>query len=179
MKLTFALFNYFPYGGLQRDFFRIAQECEARDHDITVYTQSWRGDKPKAWNIIELPTTRSSNHQASWEFVQQLQPLLHDNKGDRLVGFNKMPGLDIYYAGDVCLKESALKKYGLLAHLLPRHRALIALERAVFQIQSKTKILCTFGAFLLFFEASLRVNSRNERRDAKHSQRRSTVTPLR
>ena len=27
MNLAFALFRYFPYGGLQRDMLRIAREC--------------------------------------------------------------------------------------------------------------------------------------------------------
>ncbi|WP_288478958.1 hypothetical protein, partial [uncultured Pseudomonas sp.] len=27
MTLAFVLYKYFPFGGLQRDFLRIAQEC--------------------------------------------------------------------------------------------------------------------------------------------------------
>ncbi len=38
MKLAFALFKYFPYGGLQRDFIRIAGLCRDRGHEIHVYT---------------------------------------------------------------------------------------------------------------------------------------------
>ena len=38
MKLAFALFKYFPYGGLERDFLRIAKECQSRGHEIFVYS---------------------------------------------------------------------------------------------------------------------------------------------
>ena len=44
MRLAFCLFRYFPYGGLQRDFVRIAQACRARGHSIDVYTLRWEGE---------------------------------------------------------------------------------------------------------------------------------------
>ncbi len=30
-----VLYKYFPFGGLQRDFMRIALECQKRGHQIT------------------------------------------------------------------------------------------------------------------------------------------------
>jgi UDP-glucose:(heptosyl)LPS alpha-1,3-glucosyltransferase len=44
MKLAFCLFKYFPYGGLQRDFLRIARVCRERGHEVHVYTMQWEGD---------------------------------------------------------------------------------------------------------------------------------------
>ena len=38
MQLAFVLYKYFPFGGLQRDFMRIALECQKRGHQIRVYT---------------------------------------------------------------------------------------------------------------------------------------------
>ncbi len=43
MTLAFILYKYFPFGGLQRDFMRIALECQRRGHDIRVYTLIWEG----------------------------------------------------------------------------------------------------------------------------------------
>ena len=34
MQLAFVLYKYFPYGGLQRDFLRIARICQARGHSV-------------------------------------------------------------------------------------------------------------------------------------------------
>ena len=36
MQLAFILYKYFPFGGLQRDFMRIALECQRRGHAIRV-----------------------------------------------------------------------------------------------------------------------------------------------
>ncbi|MFB0970171.1 MAG: glycosyltransferase family 1 protein, partial [Pseudomonadales bacterium] len=38
MQLAFCLYKYFPYGGLQRDFMRIALDCQDKGHKIRVYT---------------------------------------------------------------------------------------------------------------------------------------------
>ena len=43
MQLAFVLYKYFPFGGLQRDFMRIALECQKRGHQIRVYTLIWEG----------------------------------------------------------------------------------------------------------------------------------------
>ena len=47
MKLAFCLFNYFPFGGLQRDFFHIAEVCRNRGHEIHVFTMKWEGEMPR------------------------------------------------------------------------------------------------------------------------------------
>lgn len=57
MNLAFCLYKYFPFGGLQRDFLRIATECQSRGHHVRVYTQSWDGDKPSGFEIIIVPVT--------------------------------------------------------------------------------------------------------------------------
>ena len=36
MIVAFCLYKYFPFGGLQRDFMRIAQTVAARGHHVRV-----------------------------------------------------------------------------------------------------------------------------------------------
>ena len=49
MQLAFILYKYFPFGGLQRDFMRIALECQRRGHAIRVYAMIWEGDVPEGF----------------------------------------------------------------------------------------------------------------------------------
>ena len=55
---------------------------------------------------------------------------------DVVVGFNKMPGLDVYYAADVCYKEKVMQqKHGLLGMLYrqtPRYKHFYQFENATF-----------------------------------------------
>lgn len=141
MKLAFTLFHYFPYGGLERDMLAIAKTCEARGHRVTIYTQSWEGDKPASIPVVILPTRGLTNHGRAQSFVKQFQTLRQQEHMDLVVGFNKMPGLDIYYAADVCFAQKAYEERGWLYRLSGRSRHYLALEKAVFASTGTTHIL--------------------------------------
>ena len=141
MILAFALYKYFPYGGLQRDFLRIAQNCQEQGHRIRVYTTSWQCEMPKGFEIKELKVKGSSNHQRMASFQQQVQSALGHDPADLLVGFNKMAGLDVYYAADTCYRDKALNGRGWWYRLTPRYRYYSAFEESVFSSQSKTLVL--------------------------------------
>lgn len=136
MLTAFCLFKYFPYGGLQRDFMRIAKEIFRRGHDVRVYVQSWQGPKPEEFEIIEVKTLSSTNHGRIKEFTNFVRKHLADHPADVVVGFNKMPGLDVYYAADVCYEEKVQQeKHGLSAllyRLTPRYKHFSKYENATF-----------------------------------------------
>lgn len=141
MRLAFCLFKYFPFGGLQRDFLRVATICRERGHDITVFTQTWQGDIPPGWQINVVPLRSISSHGKCWEFAHVTAVRLDEGDFDVVVGFNKMPGLDIYFAADPCYQHRMREKYGIGYALHPRYRTFVALEEAVFSTQVKTEIL--------------------------------------
>lgn len=141
MRLAFCLFKYFPFGGMQRDFLRIARECRDRGHTIHVYTMSWEGDAEPGFQVHLINASGRQNHSRIVSYIQQLQQALQQEQYDCVVGFNKMPGLDWYYAADVCYQKRAHEKHGLLYRLLPRYRQLVALERQVFSAGQHTQIL--------------------------------------
>src|SRR5690606_33615578 len=57
-----------------------------------------------------------------------------------VVGFNRMPGLDWYFAADSCFAEKAAGR-SWLYRLAPRTRQYLAFERAVFAPPSPTRAL--------------------------------------
>jgi UDP-glucose:(heptosyl)LPS alpha-1,3-glucosyltransferase len=65
MQLAFVLYKYFPFGGLQRDFMRIALECQQRGHQIRVYTMIWEGDIPPGFEVLVAPVKAFFNHGAT------------------------------------------------------------------------------------------------------------------
>ncbi|ARN73895.1 glycosyltransferase family 4 protein [Oceanicoccus sagamiensis] len=141
MKIALCLFKYFPYGGLQRNFLAIAEELLKRDHDITVYTGEWEGDCPSDLQLTLLPVKASTNHGRNKQFYQLLSSCLQQNPVDVVVGFNKMPGLDIYYCADTCFAAKAYEEKNWLYRLSPRSCWSIRYERAVFSKTSHTEIL--------------------------------------
>ena len=135
MNLAFLLFEYFPYGGLQRDMLAIAEAAVARGHRVTVFTRAWHGEAPQGPALETVPVGGASNHARDAAFAAAMGERLAGF--DRVVGFNKMPGLDWYYAADGCLAE----RYRGLKRWLPRYRSKLAMEAAVFGAGADTGIL--------------------------------------
>lgn len=69
MIVAFCLYKYFPFGGLQRDFMRIAQTVAARGHHVRVYTQSWEGECPDVFELIKVPVKSHTNHGRNAEYL--------------------------------------------------------------------------------------------------------------
>ncbi len=141
MKLAFCLFKYFPYGGLQRDLLRITESCLHRGHSIDVFTTRWEGEVPTGINVYLLPVRSLSNHGRSLAFSKVLGERLDGAAYDAVIGFNKMPGLDLYFAADPCFAAKVRHKHGFLYRLGNRYRIYAALEKAVFGPDSTTEIL--------------------------------------
>lgn len=141
MQLAFCLYKYFPYGGLQRDFLRIALTCQQRGHAIRVYALEWQGEVPPGFELVKVPVSAFANHRRYARFTRWVEADIARRPVDRLVGFNKMPGLDVYYAADPCFEHKARTLRKPLYRYGPRYRHFAAYERAVFAPEGKTEIL--------------------------------------
>ncbi len=139
--IIFCLFKYFPYGGLQRDCLCVAKECQRRGHPIRIYTLSWDGPIPSGFDVRIVPVRAWSNHCRIKKYFRWMEKELKKIPNLRVVGFNKMPRLDIYYAADACYKEKALTQRGPTYRLGRRYRLYSKLEKTVFGRNSKTEIL--------------------------------------
>ncbi|MGD9331611.1 MAG: glycosyltransferase family 4 protein [Desulfobacterales bacterium] len=140
MKFAFTLIKYFPFGGLQRDFIRIAETCLARGHRVDVFTPYWQGEVPAGLNVTVLKLKAISNHQRRLALAREVRRETRHNHYDAVVGFSKMPGLDYYYAADSCFVDRLPSKPFWYPYT-GRCRSYRALEEAVFAPQSSTQIL--------------------------------------
>ena len=141
MQLAFVLYKYFPFGGLQRDFMRIALECQQRGHKIRVYTLIWEGDIPPGFEVLVAPVKAFFNHRRNEKLSAWMEADLATRPVDRLIGFNKMPGLDVYYAADGCFEDKAQNLRHSLYRYFGRYKHFAEYERAVFAKDAKTEVL--------------------------------------
>ncbi len=141
LTLSFLIYSYHPYGGQQRDFLRVVEQCVQRGHKVNVYTMKWQGERPEGVNITVLPVSALFNHTLYRRFTALVQQALIENPADVVVGFNKMPGLDVYFAADPCFAERALNSRGFYYRFTPRFRHFMDYENAVFGAGSKTRVL--------------------------------------
>jgi len=141
MNLGFLLFDYFPFGGLQRDCLKIATLCAQRGHQVTLFTRTWLGEKPGNV-VVELFGRRGfTNVSRNRAWLRQLTTTLPRHDLDGIIGFNKLPGLDVYYGSDPCYVAKTERLKPAWYRWLPRFRHFSELERSVFAAGRPTQIL--------------------------------------
>lgn len=137
MNLAFAIVSLFPHGGLQRDCMAIARMLDAQGHRVTIFTSRVTGDVGGDIRVEVLPVRAWTNHGRNAGFSKEIA-LRGGGKFDRIVGFDKLEGLDILYCAD---PPAAVRYQTGLSRFLPRSRKLRALERACFSREATTRLL--------------------------------------
>ena len=94
------------------------------------------GPFPDDLAIRVLPNNASTNHGRNREFAAQLSRTAKDQY-QRIVGFDKLPGLDVLY----CADRSIVHKRRLLSKLRPRYRELYEHEEACFAQGRATRLM--------------------------------------
>jgi len=139
MKLAFSLFKYFPYGGLQRDCIKIAQECVARGHQVDIFALEASGEVPEPLTITCLEVKARINYRRYEQFAAALKDEIKAGNYDAVVGFNRMAGLDFYFGADPCFAAKVgLKPYWY--RFLPRNLSFLRAEKEVYAPTSHTQI---------------------------------------
>lgn len=139
-RIAFALYKYFPYGGVQRDALQMAQRCVDRGHEVEFFAIRWDAERPRDIPVNLTQDRGVSNHSRYAAFAAQFHRRLREQRFDIAVGFNKMPGLQVYFAADGCFVNRARERTPLY-RLTPRYRHFAAFERAVFAPEGDTDIL--------------------------------------
>ena len=142
MRFAFALFRYFPFGGLQRDMLRIAECAAGRGHEVVIFTGAWEGEAPRSGISVRLlESGGGSNHRRARKFAERFAAAVRRETFDLSFTFNRFGGCDWYFAADNCLAVEMPRKHSpLLLKLLPRYRVFLGQEREVFSPDSRTNI---------------------------------------
>jgi len=150
--LTFILYKYFPFGGLQRDFLNIAQACKNLGNKIIVYTMKWEGAKPDGFDIRIWKPNALRAITKNLLFNRYVLEQLQSYRNDIIIGFNKMPGLDIYYAADTCYQARILRTKPFWYKYTSRYKHFLKFEKAVFATGNKTECLLISDSEKILFE---------------------------
>jgi UDP-glucose:(heptosyl)LPS alpha-1,3-glucosyltransferase len=140
MKLAFVLHQYFPYGGLQRDALAIALAATHRGHQVEFLTMKWEGEKWPGMPVHLFPKRQWIGYKRYLAFEKAINQYIKQQNYDGVVGFNKMGGLDIYYAADLCFAATLKDKpWANLLKWLPRYRYFLDAEKRM--CDQKTQLL--------------------------------------
>jgi len=141
LKFAFIIFKYFPFGGMQRDMLRTANELIKRGHQVEVFTLSWQGEVPEKMAVHVMPQTGWFNYQRYKKFIAATFDRIKQSNFDYVFGYNRMAGLDAHFAADPCFIERAATQRSFFYRMAPRTQWFSACEKAVFSAESSTHIL--------------------------------------
>jgi len=141
MRLAIALEHYSPVCGLSRDVRAIVQELVLRGHQCRLYCQSWEGERIAGADLRPAPVSGFNRHRRSQRFLAWVQADLASEPVDGVIGFTRMPGLDVYFADEPCYLHEALEQHGRLYRRTAHFRHFAECERAVFAPDSATHVL--------------------------------------
>ncbi|MCK5096864.1 MAG: glycosyltransferase family 4 protein, partial [Desulfobacteraceae bacterium] len=91
-------------------------------------------------NVTLVPVSGLSNHGQYKSFGNKIAQLVKLKNYDAVVGFNRIPGLDIYYTADGSY-AAKMQKRSPLHRVSNRYHTFMSLEKAVFNKNSNTEIL--------------------------------------
>lgn len=106
----------------------------------------WQGPRPDGFEIVEYPQRGVTNHGRARAFAADLSAALPARDIDCVVGFNRLPGLDVYYAADPCFVARSDGSRPAWMSWPSRYRTWAALEAAVFGAEGATRILTLTAA---------------------------------
>ena len=137
MRVALGIVRLFPEGGLQRHCLGVAQLLLDRGHQVTLFTTCNRCDVPDGLSLALLPVRAFTNHGIDRAFARKFAAATA-GQFDRIVGFNKLAGLDVLYCADPPMdvpRRAWWKRH------LPRHWARLELEGQSFRPLASTKII--------------------------------------
>ena len=143
MKIAFALFKYFDFGGLQLDTMRFIRELLARGWYVTLFAGEIDSELPElpGFTVHKIELKSRSNHARAVEFERKFHTLT-DGRFDVTTAMNRITGCDFYFAADDCILDHFLQKHSrLTVSLLPRYRTFTRIEREIFAPGGSTEIL--------------------------------------
>jgi UDP-glucose:(heptosyl)LPS alpha-1,3-glucosyltransferase len=137
MDIAFGIVSLVPKGGLQLDCIQLARILQQRGHRVVVFTARPLKEPEPRLQVVHLPVATLTNHSRDLAFAKRFNAAVQ-GRFERVVGFNKLPHLELLYCADPSVHDKGRKSW---LKAMPRHRAQLSLEAACFSPASRTRIL--------------------------------------
>jgi UDP-glucose:(heptosyl)LPS alpha-1,3-glucosyltransferase len=129
LHVAFCVYRVTSFGGLERNCIELACAALRRGHRVSLFTRHFEGERPEGIELHELAVRGWTNIGLDRAFANEAGAALERARPDVVVGFNRMEGLDVFYAADSCLAATRGRPSALA---LPNRRQRAAWERALF-----------------------------------------------
>jgi UDP-glucose:(heptosyl)LPS alpha-1,3-glucosyltransferase len=147
VKLALVRQEYTPYGGAERFLEQAIPAVQGFGVDITVIARHWPASDPQRVLICNPPYAGSLARD--WGFARSVQRILRSGQFDLVQSHERIPGCEIFRAGDGVHAEWLRQRARILgiagrARLMlnPYHAYVKAAERAMFLSPRLRAVIC-------------------------------------
>lgn len=148
-RLAIVRQKYRPDGGAERFVSRALEALEQQDLDLNVITREWQGDINPNWHIHLCNPMKFGRISRERGFAEAARALWQKEKFDLVQSHERIPGCDIYRAGDGVHRRWLLQR----ARLLPEwqrkwlfsnryHRYVMCAEHAMYSAPELKAVIC-------------------------------------
>ncbi|MDP2826956.1 MAG: glycosyltransferase family 4 protein [Sulfuritalea sp.] len=142
MKLAIVRQKYTPFGGAERFVERALAALQARGVDVSIVAREWQGDAAGGVQGVRVNPFYLGRTWRDAGFARGVQRLMAQHRFDLVQSHERIPGCDIYRAGDgvhatwLELRAQPLDKFA------PWHRYTLAAEAAMFRHPRLRAVIC-------------------------------------
>ena len=100
MKLAIVRQKYTPFGGAERFVERALAALTSKGDDVTMVARQWQGEATNGAHALRLDPFYLGRTWRDAGFARAVQRLIAEHRFDLLQSHERIPGCDIYRAGD-------------------------------------------------------------------------------
>ncbi|KFB99808.1 UDP-glucose:(heptosyl) LPS alpha-1,3-glucosyltransferase [Trabulsiella guamensis ATCC 49490] len=148
-RLAIVRQKYRPDGGAERFVSRALSALSNQDLELNVITREWQGDKQDDWHIHICNPRKWGRISRERGFAHAARALWQAEQFDIVQSHERIPGCDIYRAGDGVhrrwLQQRARILPGWRSQLLMQdryHRYVMGAEREMYQAPELKAVIC-------------------------------------
>jgi len=142
MKLAIVRQKYTPFGGAERFVERALAALRAKHVDVSIVAREWQGDAAGDMQCVRVDPFYLGRTWRDAGFARGVQRLIEERRFDLVQSHERIPGCDIYRAGDgvhatwLELRNKPLDAYS------PWHRYTLAAEAEMFRHPMLRTVIC-------------------------------------
>ncbi len=139
MRVALARYRYSSHGGAERSADSLARGLAQAGAEVRILSADWRSSPGGGIPVERISVPRRPSPVRLFLFAERVRAWARANPGWLLFSFERIPGADVYRAGDGCHAEWLIRKRPLrprtwrLDYLRPFNLSSMLLERRTFR----------------------------------------------
>ena len=142
MKLAIVRQKYTPFGGAERFVERALAALRAKHVDVSIVARQWQGEAAGDMQYVRVDPFYLGRTWRDAGFARGVQRLMAQKRFDLVQSHERIPGCDIYRAGDGVHASWLELRNKAFDRLAPWHRYTLVAEAEMFRHPSLRTVIC-------------------------------------